>query len=33
MEASSVPNEDNSYDGFADRLSQTVQLLIARKFR
>ncbi|RYG48451.1 MAG: hypothetical protein EOO01_13530 [Chitinophagaceae bacterium] len=32
MEASGVPNEDNSYDGFADRLSQTVQLLIARKF-
>lgn len=32
MEASPVPDQENSYENFSDRLSQTVQLMIARKF-
>jgi hypothetical protein len=32
MEESTIPDQDNSYEGFSDRLSQAVQLLIARKF-
>src|SRR3990170_3165068 len=32
MEANSVAGQENSFDGFSDRLSQTLQLLIARKF-
>ncbi len=31
-EASSIPDQENSFDNFSDRLSQTVQLMIARKF-
>lgn len=32
MKANTTANEENSFDGFSDRLSQTLQLLIARKF-
>ncbi|WP_276503038.1 DUF5777 family beta-barrel protein [Terrimonas pollutisoli] len=32
MKASTVANQENSFDDFSDRLSETVQLLIARKF-
>jgi hypothetical protein len=32
QEARPTPNEETSYDNFSDRLSQTVQLLVARKF-
>ena len=32
MKASTVANQENSFDDFNDRLSETVQLLIARKF-
>ncbi|MFC0774584.1 DUF5777 family beta-barrel protein [Terrimonas alba] len=32
MKASIVANQENSFDDFSDRLSETVQLLIARKF-
>lgn len=32
MKASEVPDQENTFDGFSDRLSQTVQLLIARRF-
>ncbi len=32
MKANSVPNQENSFDNFSDRLSETLQLLIARKF-
>lgn len=31
MEKNSVPDQESSFDDFADRLSQTVQLLIAKK--
>ena len=30
--ASPFPNQDNSYDGFSDRLTNVLQLIIARKF-
>lgn len=32
MEENSVPDQESSFENFSDRLSQTVQLLIARKF-
>jgi hypothetical protein len=32
MKANITANEENSFDNFSDRLSQTLQLLIARKF-
>ncbi|HKO79399.1 MAG TPA: DUF5777 family beta-barrel protein, partial [Chitinophagaceae bacterium] len=32
MEENSIAGEENSFDDFSDRLSQTIQLLIARKF-
>jgi hypothetical protein len=32
QKASSLPNFENSFRGFGDRLSQVVQLIIARKF-
>ena len=32
MKASAIANQENSFDDFSDRLSETVQLLIARKF-
>jgi hypothetical protein len=32
MKANSVAGQENSFDNFSDRLSQTLQLLIARKF-
>lgn len=32
MEEASVPDQEHSYENIGDRLSQTVQLLIARKF-
>lgn len=32
VKANAVANEENSFDNFSDRLSQTLQLLIARKF-
>ena len=32
METNVVAGQENSFDGFSDRLSQTLQLMIARKF-
>lgn len=32
MEKSPLPDEPNSFDKFSDRMSQTVQLMLARKF-
>jgi Membrane bound beta barrel domain (DUF5777) len=32
MEADTIGNKENSFEDFSDRLSQTLQLLIARKF-
>ncbi len=32
MKATSIPDQENSFDKFSDRLSQTLQLLIARRF-
>ena len=32
MEENPLPNQPNSYEDFSDRMSQTVQLLVARRF-
>ena len=32
MKANSIADQENSFDNFSDRLSETLQLLIARKF-